>query len=182
MFDLFLKMESNFKYDTFKNLGLAENGFILITLHRDYNVDDRERLLSILTGLQRVKNSNNKIVFPIHPRTQKMVKNFGFEEYLKGIIVTEPIDYLNLMGLVKMSTKVITDSGGLQKEAYFAQKRCGVLLIDTGWQELIDNGWNRLLEPKDIEDFILNSDNISFIPNIYGEGDAGEKIVKEIAR
>ena len=143
MFDLFLKMEKNFQYDIFNELNLKENNFILITLHRDYNVDNEQRLLDILKNISIIKDKI-KIVFPIHPRTKKMITKFGFDDYLKNIIVTQPIDYLNLMGLIRMSRKIISDSGGLQKEAYFAKKRCGIISIDTGWQELIDNGWNEL--------------------------------------
>ncbi len=111
-----------------------------------------------------------------------MINKFGFEKFLEDIIVTEPTDYLNLMGLIKMSKKVVSDSGGVQKEAYFAKKRCGIISIDTGWQEIVDIGWNRLLEPGDIEEFILSEEQNDYVGMLYGDGKAGEKIANIICK
>lgn len=181
MFDLFLKMEKDFRYDFFKNLNLKEKEYVLLTLHRDYNVDNEDRLFQILQNISKIKE-RVKVVFPIHPRTKKMINKFGLEKFLEDIIVTEPTDYLNLMGLVKMSKKVISDSGGVQKEAYFAKKRCGIISIDTGWQEIVDIGWNRLLDPGDIEEFILSEEQNDYIEKLYGNGKAGEKIANIICQ
>jgi UDP-N-acetylglucosamine 2-epimerase (non-hydrolysing) len=114
-------MEPRFKYDVYEELKLKEGKYIVVTLHRDFNVDNKEKLEKIFKQLSKIA-VEKKIVFPIHPRTKRRVQEFGLEEYLKDITVIEPVDYLNLMGLVKRCWKVITDSGGLQKEAYFAKK------------------------------------------------------------
>jgi len=119
MYDLYRKMEKHFKYDCLESLNLRENEYVVLTLHRDFNVDRKEVLEAILSALAKVAEKF-KVVFPIHPRTRNRVKEFSLQDHLKNMIVVEPLDYLNLMGLVKKCHKVITDSGGLQKEAYFA--------------------------------------------------------------
>ncbi len=122
-----------------------------------------------------------KVVFPIHPRTKKRIDEFKLNKYTKEILLTEPLDYLSMMGLVQKSLFVITDSGGLQKEAYFAGKRAIVVMPDTGWRELTDIGWNVLGEPDEIKsrvDHIFNNKVSSNVENIYGDGKTGEKIVK----
>ena len=95
----------------------------------------------------------------------------------------EPLDYLSMMGLVQKSLFVITDSGGLQKEAYFAGKRAIVVMPDTGWRELTDAGWNILSRPGEIKDkmnCVINDTIDSKVENIYGDGNAGKKIVSYI--
>ena len=95
----------------------------------------------------------------------------------------EPLDYLSMMGLVQKSFFIITDSGGLQKEAYFAGKRAIVVMPDTGWRELADAGWNILSRPDKIKDkmnYIINNEIDSKVENIYGDGNAGEKIAELI--
>ncbi|RAO99032.1 UDP-N-acetylglucosamine 2-epimerase, partial [Petrotoga sp. 9PW.55.5.1] len=91
----------------------------------------------------------------------------------------EPLDYLSMMGLVQKSLFVITDSGGLQKEAYFAGKRAIVVMPDTGWRELTDAGWNILSKADEIKDkmgCIINNEIDSKTKNIYGDGNSGKKI------
>ena len=91
----------------------------------------------------------------------------------------EPLDYLSMMGLIQKSLLVITDSGGLQKEAYFARKRAIVVMPDTGWRELTDAGWNILSKADEIENkmnYIINNEIDPKTENIYGDGNAGEKI------
>ncbi len=91
--------------------------------------------------------------------------------------MSEPIDYLKLMGLVRHSWKVITDSGGLQKEAYFGKKRCIVLMPDTGWREIVEVGWNELANEDTLVEKVLSDNNVAYPENLYGDGRAGEKIV-----
>jgi UDP-N-acetylglucosamine 2-epimerase (non-hydrolysing) len=148
----------------------------MMTLHRDYNVDHRDKLEKILLQLNKVSR-DTKIVFPIHPRTSKRIQEFGFKDKLTGLTVIEPVDYLNLMGLVKRSKFVITDSGGLQKEAYFSSKRAYVLMPDTGWIELVENKNSVLCDETNIYQQISDSSKASRVPKIYGVGDAGKKIV-----
>jgi len=176
MYDLFKKMESRFSYESFEKLNLKENRYIVLTLHRDFNVDRKEILEKILRAVSRV-SERFQIVFPIHPRTKNRIKEFGLQDCLKGVTVIEPVDYLNLMGLVKKCRKVITDSGGLQKEAYFAGKRAIVLMPDTGWRELVEAGWNRLASAENLLDLVLEDEEVEYPAGLYGNGDSAQKIV-----
>ncbi len=180
MFDLYKRMEKHFKYDCLESLNLEENNYLVLTLRRDFNVDRKEVLEAILSALAMVAEKF-KIVFPIHPRTRNRVKEFGLQDHLKNMIVVEPLDYLNLMGLVKKCWKVITDSGGLQKEAYFAGKRAIVLMPDTGWRELVEVGWNKLASANELLKLILEDEEIPYPANLYGDGDSAERIVEIIA-
>ncbi|MEJ5229936.1 MAG: UDP-N-acetylglucosamine 2-epimerase, partial [Pseudothermotoga sp.] len=177
MYDLYLEMENRFKYDVYEGLKMKENEYIVVTLHRDFNVDKREKLEKILKQLREI-NKEKQIVFPIHPRTRKRIEEFGLQEYSEQMLVIEPVDYLNLMGLVKKCWKVITDSGGLQKEAYFAKKQAIVLMPDTGWRELIEVGWNRLANEENLYEIVMKERSGEYPEGIYGKGDAGKKIVE----
>lgn len=179
MYDLFLKMKALFKYDFFKKYGLKENEYVIVTIHRDYNVDDPEKLKTILKQLVEV-SKNKKIVFPLHPRTAKRIKEYKFEKYLKKLIVTEPLDYLDLMGLTMKCFKAVTDSGGYQKEVYFARKQAIVVMPDTGWRELL--GWNRITKPDKIAANILSSNIMPYPKNLYGKGDVGEKFIEILSK
>jgi len=180
MYDLYLKMRAHFNYEILERLGLKENDYILCTIHRDFNTDNPEKLKDILDGLSRIARDIN-VVFPMHPRTKKMISQFGFESLLNGIAVIEPVDYLGMMGLLEKCFMVITDSGGLQKEAYFAGKRALVVMPDTGWRELIEIGWSKLSSPENLflvySNMIFERDKKVKI-NIYGDGKSGEKIIK----
>lgn len=175
MYDLFLRMEGYAKYEVFHRLKLEVNNFILVTLHRDYNVDTREILEGILKVFQRI-NNRIKLVFPIHPRTYKNIKKFNLQKYLRDMMVIEPLDYLNTLGLIKKAIKVITDSGGLQKEAYYAKKQTLVVMPDAGWVELIQNKWNTLCNRDNLYTGVFRINRPPYVPNIYGMGDAGERI------
>jgi len=180
MYDLFLKMKPYFKEDIIDEFNLEENKYIVTTIHRDFNTDSKEKLENILKELDKI-SKEIKVVFPIHPRTKKRIDEFKLNEYTKNILLIEPLDYLSMMGLVQKSLLVITDSGGLQKEAYFAGKRAIVVMPDTGWRELTQAGWNVLSEPDEIKnkmDYIMNNEISSNVENIYGDGKTGEKIVK----
>lgn len=176
MHDLFKKMRNYASLHTFKNLQLNENGYVLVTLHRDYNVDLKENLTIILRTLEKI-NKKIKIVFPLHPRTNKMIKLFKLEYFLKNLTVTGPVDYLNLMGLLLNSRYVITDSGGLQKEAYYAKKHAFIIAPDTGWRELIECGWNKLCDYREFSNIAFSVLSSKYPENVYGAGDAGKKIV-----
>jgi len=181
MYDLFLMMEPMFKYEVFELLELEEGKYIVMTLHRDFNVDNKEKFEKILSEVSKV-TEKMKVVFPVHPRTRKRISEFGLDGYLKNIIVIDPIDYLNLMGLVKKSWKVITDSGGLQKEAYFAGKQAVVVMPDTGWRELVEIGWNVLADGEGIYDAVFSSQERSYPTGLYGNGDAGKRMVEILTK
>lgn len=179
MYDLFLKMKPHFKYEKLEELNLKENEYIVCTIHRDFNTDTKEKLETILQQLAKI-GKEKKIVFPIHPRTKKKITKYGLAKYTKGLIIIEPLDYLNMMGMVEKSAMVITDSGGLQKETYWCGKRAIVVMEDTGWRELIENGWNKLSKPEEIYEKakeILSDEKKKYPNNVYGNGDSSRKIL-----
>lgn len=125
-------------------LKLKENEYNLLTLHRDYNVDDPSILEDILTQLGQL---GEKIIFPVHPRTKKMLST---SYQLPGNIqLTEPVGYLDFIALENSSKRIITDSGGIQKEAYILKKPCITLRTETEWVETVEEKWNLLLSPTD---------------------------------
>jgi len=130
MYDLFLKMKPHFDYSVIDELSLQEGNYVVVTIHRDFNTDDPVRLKWILDGLHEL-SKQLRVVFPMHPRTKKRIQQFAFEDALEGMDVIQPLDYLKLMGLVMHSAFVITDSGGLQKEAHLCGKRALVVSLLT---------------------------------------------------
>ena len=127
--------------DDFK---LQNLDFNLLTLHRDYNVDDKRNLEHLLNQLALLPE---KIIFPVHPRTKKMLSaNY---EISKNIQVTDPLGYLDFIVLENASKRIITDSGGIQKEAYILRKPCITLRTETEWVETVEEKWNLLLPPNE---------------------------------
>jgi len=179
MYDLYKKLENKFLYEKYEELELEKENYILMTMHRDFNVDKKEKLEKISKQIEKI-SKETQIIFPIHPRTKKRIKEFGLEKHYEKVKTIEPLDYLNLMGLVKNSKKVVTDSGGLQKEAYFAKKEAIVIMPDTGWRELTDIGWNKLANEENLYQKTTQETKISYPEDIYGKGNAGELIVNEI--
>ncbi|TGG88021.1 non-hydrolyzing UDP-N-acetylglucosamine 2-epimerase [Geotoga petraea] len=179
MYDLYKKLENKFLYEKYEEFNLKKDNYILMTMHRDFNVDKKEKLEKISKQIEKI-SKETQIIFPIHPRTKKRIKEFGLEKHYEKVKTIEPLDYLNLMGLVKNSKKVVTDSGGLQKEAYFAKKEAIVIMPDTGWRELTDIGWNKLANEENLYQKTVKETKINYPENIYGKGNAGELIVNEI--
>jgi UDP-N-acetylglucosamine 2-epimerase (non-hydrolysing) len=181
MYDLFLKIVPNLDDEVILSKhDLEYKEYILVTIHRDFNTDNPARLQNILEALEEI-SKDFELIFPVHPRTKKRIEEFGFSKFLKNIRVIDPVGYDEMMALTKNSLKVITDSGGLQKEAYFARVPAIILMEDTGWIELVNIGWNVLVDAdknKIIESVINHSPDFSkFNDHIYGDGKAGEKIV-----
>lgn len=179
MYDIFLEMKPYFEEDYYKELGLEKNSYLVMTMHRDFNVDTREVLEPILRSVEEI-NREMPVVFPIHPRTRKMVEAFSLGSYLEDLIVTEPIDYLKLMGLTQNAYAAITDSGGYQKETYFSGKKSLVLMPDTSWIELVDEGINVLVSAENLVEEFKSLKSSDFKEGIYGDGDAAVKILDAI--
>ena len=186
MYDLYLKMQSRFSSSVFDKLGLSDAPYILVTLHRDFNVDKEEYLRNILNGLfDYSKFMNLQVVFSVHPRTMARIESFGMKNMISSWIKIEPVGYLELMGLLQNCVFVATDSGGLQKEAWFAKKRAAVIMPDTSWRELTDYGWNILIQADDV-DFSARLKQLSkptvYPDNIYGDGKTAKRIVYELSK
>jgi len=126
------------------DLKLDGQEFYLLTLHRDYNVDKAEILSHLLIQLGQL---NEKIIFPVHPRTKKILSKIS--SLPSNIIVIEPLGYLDFIVLINSAKKIITDSGGVQKEAYILRKPCITLRTETEWIETVEEKWNLLVNPAD---------------------------------
>lgn len=161
--------------------GLVDGGYVLSTIHRAENTDHMERLLAIIEGLDLVAETL-PVVLPLHPRTRAVL-----ERARRGpsrIKVIPPVGYLDMVRLEAGAAVIATDSGGVQKEAYFQGVPCVTLRDETEWIELVDSGWNRLVSPRSAEvvaTAILEArgqtgQNVS----PYGDGDAATKIVTAI--
>jgi UDP-GlcNAc3NAcA epimerase len=157
--------------------------FILSTLHRAENTDDPQRLQSIFLAFEQI-SKEVPIVLPLHPRTRKIMQNQGIENKNGNLIIIEPQGYLQMISMLKNCKMVMTDSGGLQKEAYFFSKPCITLRTETEWTELIKAGVNRLggFEMEKILDAwdAFNNRNIDFPKDLYGNGHASEKIIRHL--
>lgn len=167
-----------------KNLAITSKnrGFALVTVHRAENTDNRDRLSGIMKALSTLCK-HLPVVFPIHPRTRKYINLYGLEKILakKEILTIDPVGYFDILELLKHCTLVLTDSGGLQKEAYFFQKPCITLRDETEWVELVDTGTNILAsaDTNKILDAIevINNKQLNFDLQIYGGGKASEQII-----
>ena len=154
--------------------------FILSTIHRAENTDNDKRLSSILSGLNFIAKST-PIILPLHPRTKNIIKKGSFD--INNLTIVEPVGYLEMVYLLQRSKIVMTDSGGLQKEAFFFKKPCITLRDETEWVELVKGGFNTLVgaNEKLIKNAFKNqSYNIDFNVNLYGEGSACKNIVEKL--
>ena len=161
---------------------LNESRFILCTLHRAENTDNTERLSEIILALNHISKST-PIIIPIHPRTKEKLKQLEIAPQIKLI---DPIGYFDMIELLKRCSLVITDSGGLQKEAFFFKKNCVTMREQTEWVELVKHGVN-LLTGHHKEKIInavktMQSKNVDFSINLYGKGKACENIVNELLK
>ncbi len=159
---------------------LADN-YILSTIHRAENTDDPQRLEAIFKALNEIAKEI-QIVLPLHPRTKNILKTSNVE-LSTNISIIEPIGYLKMVYLIKNAKMIMTDSGGLQKEAFFFEKPCITLRDETEWVELIKNRFNVLAgadKDKIIDLYHTYEFNNDFSIDLYGGGKASEIIVKEL--
>lgn len=170
------------------NLGLEEQDYLLLTLHRQENVDDKERLKAILETLNEL---NYKIVYPIHPRTMNRIQHFELGYLLKSenFILTDPLGYLDFIQLEKHAKIILTDSGGIQKEALTLKVPCVTLRDNTEWVETIEQGTNILAGAEKEKilaavTYFTNRINLEKIKwdNPYGDGTSSKVMVQEILR
>jgi UDP-N-acetylglucosamine 2-epimerase len=159
--------------------GLAPGEYVLATAHRAGNVDDPERLtrlVEVLTGLPL------PVVMPLHPRTEARLRSAGLRERLAaapGVTLTEPLGYFELTALLCNARAAVTDSGGLQKEAYLAAIPCITLRANTEWTETVEAGWNVLVD-LDLDRVLAALERpLPAAPPapVYGDGRAGERVV-----
>jgi UDP-N-acetylglucosamine 2-epimerase (non-hydrolysing) len=180
MFDAALRFApiAEEKSNALERFGVKEKEYFLLTLHRAENTDSEENMRQIISA---VTESQEIVIFPAHPRTQKYLRQYGLIEKIKNapeVILTEPVSFLDMILLEKKAKKILTDSGGVQKEAYFYKVPCITLRTETEWVETVEDGWNRIVGSE--YNLILEAMK-NFSPNSqqkghYGDGHAAEKI------
>lgn len=158
--------------------------FALCTVHRAENTDNPERLKSIFKALETI-SQETPVVLPLHPRTKGKLEAIGYDFENSHICFISPVGYLEMVWLLSNCKFVLTDSGGLQKEAYFFSKPCITMRDETEWVELVDNGFNKL-GGADTERIVtqtkeaINNTKLDFSLRLYGSGNAGELIVNNL--
>lgn len=169
--------------------GLADRSYVLATVHRASNTDDPVRLTAIARGLGEVARSV-PVLFPVHPRTRRALAAAGELEAMRaaGVRVLPPLGYLEMMALERAAALVATDSGGVQKEAFFHGRPCVTLRRETEWVELVELGWNRLVDPTDpgtVAEGILAALACPppgpERPEVFGKGQAADAVVAALA-
>lgn len=167
------------KSSIIKDLKLQKNEFVLATIHRQENTDDIENLKSIFEGLQEISKIK-QVVLPLHPRTKAILDKNKLTYTIKMI---NPVGYFDMLELLKNCNLVVTDSGGLQKEAFFNKKHCIIAREETEWVELVSNGFAKIVgsdAAKMIDAFRgFQNSTVDFSINLYGNI-VGEKIYNEI--
>jgi len=154
------------------------SGYIYATIHRPYNTDDPERLLKILEALD---NLQQDVILALHPRTKSIIEKNGIDlSVFKGVDFIQPQGYLNNLSYLNNAFALVTDSGGMQKEAYWMKKKCVTLRTETEWVETLTHGWNYLVfdDLSKIKS-ALQSEPDGY-PVLYGDGNAANEIISTI--
>ncbi|MHC1626914.1 MAG: non-hydrolyzing UDP-N-acetylglucosamine 2-epimerase [Methanoculleaceae archaeon] len=159
-----------------ESLSSDSTSYYLLTLHREANTDNKIRLKNILSGVSSI---SHPVIFPIHPRTKMRIKEFGLK-IPDNIHAIPPLGYFEFLRIISNSVKVLTDSGGVQKQAFFLSKPCITLRPNTEWMETVEQGWNILVDdsPEKIK-IAIEEFHPSAKPDVsvFGNGDAARKIV-----
>ncbi len=170
-----------------EELDLECSRYLVFTVHRAENVDNPNRLAKVVSGIRELSKFT-KIVFPVHPRTFRALKNLGLMNTLtslENLILTKPLDYIDFVGLLNCSSIVVTDSGGVQREAYLLGKPVIVLRDRTEWIELVQTGWVKLVD-VDVDRLVMAYFDLQKRatqrppPGILGDGRASERITSII--
>ena len=190
---LYFSAISETKTSILQILGLQKNNFILATIHRNNNTDEPKRLNALFRALNAIsKNHNLDIVLPLHPRTSKLMES-NLEKELYSEIklnpqfkITQPASFLEMVALEKNCKLVMTDSGGVQKEAFYFEKPCIILRPETEWVELVDCGAAIIADAneekiKNAFDVLTSNKRLKF-PKLYGDGNAAEFICDQIIK
>jgi len=165
-----------------KKLNIKQKQYFLITLHRPYNTDVPENLHNILSALGTVEQT---VVFPVHPRTRKNIDQLGIDtrQIASNVVFIEPVGYLDMLMLEQNSEMILTDSGGVQKEAFFSKVPCITLRAETEWIETVEEGWN-ILVGANRENIFQAVQNRAWFRrkslDLFGDGHAASKIVARI--
>jgi UDP-N-acetylglucosamine 2-epimerase len=182
MYDAVLQFSeiANLHSTILQDMGLKRKSYLLATVHRPYNTDNYESLQNILSAFAEIEEP---VIFPIHPRTRQKIAELGlhnFESGMRNLELINPVGYLDMLMLEKNARMILTDSGGMQKEAYFFGVPCLTLRPETEWIETVKAGWNVLVSAD--RDKIVNSVTLFQIPDarpdLYGNGNAAKECVR----
>lgn len=173
------------KKKTITSLGLEPKSYLLFTMHRAENTALKDNLVSIIRAFEKLQNHN--IVFPVHPRTKKVLETYDLFDRLKkcnNVSIIDPVGYLEFIELLSYSNKVVTDSGGVQKEAYLLSIPCITIRENTEWIETVNEGWNVLsgLNTKRIIKYINEWYPSRKQKPIFGDGTTSKIIIDEIIK
>ncbi len=162
-------------------LSLRPKGYAVATVHRAENTDEPARLSVIMAGFAQY---GERVVLPMHPRARARIESFGLR-ITSNVLVIEPVGYLDMVMLEKHACLIATDSGGVQKEAFFHRVPCTTLRDETEWVELVESGWNRLAPPLDahsVAEAMAAAVGTAGAPiTPYGSGDSAERIAARLA-
>ncbi|MGQ9599932.1 MAG: non-hydrolyzing UDP-N-acetylglucosamine 2-epimerase [Anaerolineae bacterium] len=165
--------------DILARLGLEAGGYVLATIHRPGNTDDPTRLRAILAALSQIEWP---VIFPAHPRTRQRIAEFGLElsQESQNPRLIDPVGYLDMLILEKHARLILTDSGGVQKEAFFLAVPCLTVREETEWVETVETGWNRLVspDPASILEAARRFRPSGLPPPLLGDGHAAERIAR----
>jgi len=182
MFDVAIAQQDRARIESsiLSTLGLKDGSYVLATVHRAENTDDPVRLRTIVAAFAAIAH-RIPVVFPIHPRTQERVAASGLSTSASGSIqFIPPVGYIDMVRLELGAAVIATDSGGVQKEAFFHRVPCVTLREETEWTELIDLGWNRLAPPTQVDtivETVMSAIGSAGLPaQPYGAGDAATRI------
>lgn len=186
MYDAVLHYGAKAKHESkiVDDLELTDCGFVMATCHRQENTDDLVRMTGIIAALARI-SEDLPVVFPMHPRTHKRLLQLGLDALIKRLRVIEPVSYLEMIALERRASGIVTDSGGVQKEAYFFGVPCITMREETEWIETVASGWNCLAgaDPERIVaayEAQIGFDRAAERPEFYGDGRAAEKILAAV--
>ncbi len=158
---------------------LENDPYIFATIHRPYNTDDKDRIFNVFSNLNKL---GKKVILPLHPRTIARLQTFEINiDQFENLKIIDPIGYIESISYQTYADAIVTDSGGMQKEAYILKKKCVTLRSETEWTETLSNGWNHLV----FDDLSMISNALQSIPgahqaDLYGNGHAAHEIVEII--
>ena len=172
----------------------GNQSFVLATIHRAENTDDLSRLEAILVALGTVATTGVEgqdplpVLLPLHPRTKARIENYKLEHLLEPLSITKPLGFLQMVLLESRASLVVTDSGGVQKEAFLQGTPCVTVRTETEWVELLQCGWNCLADPSNVNDMLvamqkqMSIDAKQTRPQLYGDGYAAEEIMRRLLK
>ena len=180
MADVLLYFKNKLSDNVFTEYNIEKDNYYLLTLHRPASVDEPEMLNWMI---EQVLSLNKYIIFPVHPRTKIILEKMKNKNN-KKLILIPPQGYLDFQALISKSEGILTDSGGIQKEAYLWKKPCYTLRTETEWKETVNAGWNSLIIPGkgNLLESVMKWKIPNMHPKLYGDGNSADKIISELEK